>query len=371
MKYIPVNEPLLDGNEIKYLSECIETGWISSEGSYVRCLEEKMAEYVGCSYGVAVCNGTAALDIAVRALDLEVGDEVIMPTFTIISCAAALVKCGIKPVLVDCDSSTWNMDVTQIESKITKKTKAIMVVHIYGIPVDMDPVIEIAKKYNLLIIEDAAEAHGLKYKDKMCGSFGDVSIMSFYPNKHIATGEGGMVLTSNKHYYERCQSLRNLCFKPERRFVHDELGFNYRMSNIQAAVGVAQFEKLEEHLKKKRWIGKMYHDYLKDGQEYTIPVEKTAYADNIYWVFSILINEECPKDAQRVMQELAQLGVGCRPFFYPMHLQPVFDKMGLFRGETYPVSERIAEKGFYIPSGLSLSKEDIEYVVEQVKKVLN
>lgn len=370
MKFIPVNEPLLDGNEKKYLNECIDTGWVSSEGPFVRQLEEGVAAYTGRKYGIAVCNGTAALDVAVAALPLKAGDEVIMPSFTIISCAAALVKRGIRPVLVDSYADTWNMDVSQIEAKITDRTRAIMVVHIYGLPVDMDVVLDIARRYRLLVIEDAAEAHGLRYKGKMCGSFGDISIMSFYPNKHITTGEGGIVLTDQEEYAERSRSLRNLCFKPERRFVHEELGYNYRMSNIQAAVGVAQLEKIEEHLEKKRWIGQKYTELLGNGRIYDIPVSRKKYADNVYWVFGLVIHDDVEIDAAVAMKKLAELGVGCRPFFYPMHLQPVFQKMGLFAGEKYPVAERLAEKGFYVPSGLALDEEKMEYIACQVKKVL-
>lgn len=368
MNYIPVNEPLLDGNEKKYLCECIDTGWISSEGPFVKQLEEGVAQYVGREYGVAVCNGTAALDVAIGALPLEEGDEVIMPAFTIISCAAALVKRGIKPVLIDACSDTWNMDVTKIEDKITSKTKAIMVVHIYGLPVDMDVVLDVAKRHGLLIIEDAAQAHGLKYKGKMCGSFGDISVMSFYPNKHITTGEGGIVLTDNPKYAERSRSLRNLCFKPERRFLHDELGYNYRMSNIQAAVGVAQLEKIEEHLKKKLWIGEKYTLLLNNNECFDIPVTQTTYAHNLYWVFSLVIHDDVNMNAAEAIQELGKRGVGCRPFFYPMNLQPVFNKMGLFKGESYPVAERIAEKGFYVPSGLGLTDTMIENVADIVNK---
>lgn len=368
---ISVNEPLMNGNEKKYLCDCIETGWISSEGSYVKRLEEGVAEYVGRKYGIAVCNGSVALDLAVESLCLSKGDEVIMPAFTIISCAAALVRRGIKPVLVDADAKTWNMDVTQIENKITQKTKAIMVVHIYGLPVDMDAVLEIATKYNLQIIEDAAEAQGLKYNEKMCGSFGDVSIMSFYPNKHITTGEGGMVLTDNKNIADKCYSYRNLCFKTERRFVHDKLGYNYRMSNIQAAIGVAQLEKINEHLELKRKMGLHYTGLLECNEKFDIPVTQTEYAENIYWVFGIVLKDTYDFSAADAMKQLEKYGVGCRPFFYPMHQQPVFQNMGLFQNESYPVAEKLAEKGFYIPSGLTLSDDDMDYVAKYVKKVVS
>lgn len=370
MDFIPVNTPLLDGNEKKYLNECIDSGWISSEGSFVKKLEIGIADYVGRKYGIAVCNGSVALDLTVEALQLQQGDEVIMPSFTIISCAAALVRKGIKPVLVDADPDTWNMDVTQIEEKITDKTKAIMVVHLYGLPVDMDVVMEIADRYHLYIIEDGAEAHGLEYKGRKCGSFGDISAMSFYPNKHITTGEGGMVLVDDKKLKERCDLFRNLCHSPNRRFYHEELGYNYRMSNIQAAVGTAQLEKIEEHLKLKRQLGASYQEKLKNVEGLQLPVEKTGYAENLYWVFGMVLDECVPMDARKIMEKLAQKNVGCRPFFYPMHLQPVFRKMGLFEGESYPVAEKLGERGFYVPSGLAVTEAQREYVAEQLLSIL-
>ena len=371
MNFIPVNEPLLNGNEKKYLNECIDTGWISSEGPFVKKFEESFSKVVNRKYGIAVCNGTAALDIAVNSLDLNNGDEVIMPTFTIISCAAAIVKNGLTPVLVDSDPVTWNMDVEQIEKKITSKTKAIMIVHIYGLPVDVDPILNLAKKYNLKIIEDAAEMHGQYYKDRPCGSFGDISIFSFYPNKHITTGEGGMVVTDDEKLADRCKLLRNLCFKKEKRFVHDELGFNYRMTNLQAAVGLAQLEKLDEHVNKKRRIGKFYTENLKDIDFIQLPLEKNDFSQNIYWVYGIVLKDEYPHDAEFVMKKLAEQGIGSRPFFWPMHEQPVFKKMGLFKNENYPVAQNIARRGFYIPSGLGITDEQMNTVVKKLKKVLN
>jgi len=368
-KFIPVNTPLLDGNEKKYLNECIDSGWISSEGPFVKRFEMAMAEKVDRKFGVAVSSGTAALDVAVASLGLKSGSEVIMPAFTIISCASAIVRAGCVPVLVDADPHTWNMDVTQIEAKITKKTKAIMVVHIYGFSVDMDPVMDLAKRYDLKIVEDAAEAHGLVYKNKPCGSFGDVSIFSFYPNKHVTTGEGGMVVTNDESIYKKCQGYRNLCFKPEKRFVHDELGWNYRMTNMQAALGVAQLEKLDRHVEMKRKMGKIYIELLKNVEGIQIPVERTDFSDNIYWVFGIVLKDEVQIDAETAIKKLAEKGIGTRPFFWPMHEQPVFQKMGLFKNEKYPVAEKIARRGFYVPSGLGLSKDEIERVVEEVKNV--
>lgn len=370
MTFIPVNEPLLNGNEKKYLIECIETGWISSEGPFVSKFEESFSSIVNRKYGIAVCNGSAALDIAVMALGIGKDDEVIMPSFTIISCAAAVIRAGAKPVLVDSDITTWNMNVQQIESKITPSTKAIMVVHIYGLPVDMDPIIQVANKYGLKIIEDAAEMHGQTYKGKPCGSFGDISVFSFYPNKHITTGEGGMIVTNDKSLADKSRSLRNLCFKPEKRFVHDELGQNYRMTNLQAALGVAQLERLNEFIIKKRYIGKKYTELLSDIECITLPLEKIDYADNIYWVYGILLKADAPFDAETAMKKLAEKEVGSRPFFWGMHEQPVFNKMGLFINECYPVAENLARRGFYLPSGLALTDKQIEKSAFALRSIL-
>ena len=368
-EFIPVNEPLLKGNEKKYLMECIETGWISSEGPFIREFEEKFAARMGRKHGIAVCNGTAAIDAAVEALGICEGDEVIMPTFTIISCIAQIVRNGAKPVLVDSDPITWNMDVNKIEEKITSRTKAIMIVHIYGLPVDMQPVLDIAKKYGLNIIEDAAEMHGQTYKDKPCGSFGDISTFSFYPNKHITTGEGGMILTDNDTLAETCRNLRNLYFQPNKRFVHERLGWNLRMTNIQAAIGVAQLEKLDEFIKRKRSIGARYTEMLSDISSFQLPLRNTNYAENIYWVYGIVLNESLNINAEIAMQKLAECGVGTRPFFCPMHLQPVLINKGFFVNESYHVSEQMYKRGFYIPSGLGLTEQQQEQVCIRIKSM--
>lgn len=362
MDFIPVNEPLLDGNEKRYLNECIDTGWISSEGPFIKEFEDRFAASVGRKYGVAVCNGTAALDAAVDALGIGPGDEVILPTFTIISCITQIIRSGATPVLVDSDPVTWNMDIAQIEPKITPKTKAIMVVHIYGLPVDMDPVLEIAAKYGLRVIEDAAEVHGQTYRQKPCGSFGDISTFSFYPNKHITTGEGGMIVTDSAVLADACRSLRNLCFNSKKRFVHERLGWNLRMTNLQAAIGLAQLERLDEFVARKREMGMRYNSLLNNSDRFQRPLPQTSYADNIYWVYGLVLSKDSSSNAEDAMRWLANKQIGCRPFFYPMHLQPVLRDMGLFSGESYPVAEHLAEKGFYIPSGLALKEEQIERV---------
>jgi len=370
MDFIPVNEPLLDGNEKKYLLECIDTGWISSEGPFIKKFEEGVAARTGRNQAVAVCNGTAALDIAIAALELKAGDEVIMPAFTIISCIGEIVRSGAKPVLVDSDPVTWNMDVGQIEGKITPRTKAILVVHIYGLPVEMDPVLELAAKHGLKVVEDAAEMIGQTYKGKPCGSFGDLSTFSFYPNKHITTGEGGMVLADDEGLAGACRSLRNLCFQPPRRFVHERLGWNYRMTNLQAALGAAQLERLDQFVARKRAMGRRYSEALSGLATVQLPLPATNYADNIYWVYGLVLHDDVPYDAIEAMKRLAKLGVGTRPFFYPMNRQPVLQRLGLFQNETYPVAERLGERGFYIPSGLALTEGQMDQVAAKVREAL-
>lgn len=373
---IPVNEPLLNGNEAKYLAQCIETGWISSEGSFVRKLEDGMAAVGGQRYGIAVTNGSAALDLAIAALGVGPGDEVILPTFTIISCAAAITRAGATPVVVDCEPLTWNMDPTQIEDAITQRTKAIMVVHIYGLPVDMDPVMDIAQRHGLRIIEDSAEQIGQVYRagksrtPRMIGSFGDIATFSFYPNKHVTTGEGGMVLASEDALAEKCRNLRNLCFGKKHRFVHEELGWNFRMSNLQAAVGVAQMERLPQTLEKKRRIGAWYDELLADISDLERLPPRTDYAENIHWVYGVVLRDSVPFDAEEAMTSMGSKGIGTRPFFWPMHEQPVFRKMGLFRDVSCPVAERIARRGFYLPSGVALTRHQAEQVAQAVRQLL-
>lgn len=368
--FIPVNQPVLDGNEKAYLIQCIDSGWISSEGPFVADFEAKMASRSGRAFGVAVTNGSSALDLAVMALQLPPGSEVILPAFTIISCAAAIVRAGLVPVLVDAEPRTWNMDLTKIEDKVTRKTKAIMVVHIYGLPTDMQPVMALAEKHGLRIIEDAAEMHGQTCRGEPCGSFGDVSVFSFYPNKHVTTGEGGMVMTDDPMLAERCRSLRNLSHSPARRFVHEELGFNYRLTNLQAALGIAQLERLDQSVARKRKMGRFYDSHFERLPQLERPPARTEYAENIYWVYGMVLSDQVPFDAQEMMARLARLNVGTRPFFWGMHEQPVFSKMGLFAGQRFPVTERIARRGFYVPSGLGISEEQQLRVVAAVREAL-
>jgi perosamine synthetase len=300
---------------------------------------------------------------------------VILPTFTIISCAAAIIRAGATPVVVDCERLTWNMDASQIESRITPRTRAIMVVHIYGLPVDMEPVVDIARRHGLKIIEDSAEQIGQVYWDKsrkarMVGSFGDISTFSFYPNKHITTGEGGMVVTSDDALAERCRDLRNLCFGKSRRFAHEELGWNFRMSNLQAAVGVAQMERLPRTLEKKRTIGRWYGELLANLPVLERLPDRTSYAENIHWVYGVVLADCVPFDAGEAMLRMGAKGIGTRAFFWPMHEQPVFCKMRLFDGISCPVAERIARRGFYVPSGVALSRDQAEQVAQALREIL-
>jgi perosamine synthetase len=368
---IPVNTPLLDGNELQYVTECVKTGWISSEGPFVQRLEDGFAGLVGRKHAVTVSNGTAALQLAVEALSLEAGDEIIIPSFTIISCAAAVARLGLKPVPVDCDLATMNSQASHFEAAITPRTRAIMVVHIYGLPVDMDPVLELAKKHGLFVIEDAAEMIGQTYKGRQCGSFGDVSIFSLYPNKHVTTGEGGIVFCDDRRFLERSTTLRNLAFIPPRRFVHEEFGWNYRMTNLQAAIGVAQLEQLDRNVRLKREIGRLYNENFAGQPGVTLPLPETDYAENIYWVYSLVLDKDFPVDADVVMSELAAAGIGTRPFFWPMHEQPVLRKMFPdYAGIRLPNAEHLARKGFYVPSGLGLDVKKIPEICEKVRCVI-
>jgi perosamine synthetase len=375
---IPVNEPLIGEKEIEYVLDCLRTGWISSSGKYLESFEQSWASYCGMRYGIAVSNGTTALQVAAACIGLQPGDEVILPTFTIISCAQAITYNGGIPVLVDSELRTWCMDVGQLAARITPRTRAIMPVHIYGHPVDMDPVISLAKQHGLLVIEDAAEAHGAEYLSgrdtsdpvwRRCGGLGDISVFSFYANKLVTTGEGGMVLTNDPILAERARSLRNLCFKRERRFYHTELGHNFRLTNLQAAIGLAQIERMPETIAKKRWIGESYTRRLQHIAEIQLPVEE-PWSHQVYWMYGLVLDESTGLDAVEFAQRLLAEGIETRPFFLGMHEQPVYTDMGLFKGEKYPVAERIARQGLYLPSGLTLTEDQLVEVCRAVEKIL-
>jgi perosamine synthetase len=364
---IPVNRPVLDGNESQYLQECISSGWISSEGPFIERFEKSFAKRVDRKFGVAVTSGTAALDIAIETLNLSPGDEVIMPTFTIISCVHQVVRRGAIPVLVDCEFDTWNMDTKQIESRISSRTKAILVVHVYGLPTDMAKVIQIANKYGLQIIEDSAEAHGLRVNGLPCGSFGLASTFSFYPNKLITTGEGGMLVTDDEKINQRARLLRNLYFG-EPRYVHENLGWNYRMTNMQAAIGVAQMERWDEFLQRKIAIGMRYSAQLVGITELQLPLMNTDIAQNVFWVFGVVLKNGMKADEMR--EKLSKQGVSSRAFFCPLHLQPVLQRMGMFSKQHFPVSEWLWQYGLYLPSGVGTTDDEIDQSVAALRACL-
>ncbi len=367
---IPVCEPSLIGNEKKYVMDCLDTNWISSMGEYIPKFEERFSSWCSTKHGVANSNGTTALHLALVALKIGKGDEVIVPTFTMIASCNAVIYSGATPVLVDSEMDTWNMDISKVEAKITKRTKAIMVVHTYGHPVDMDPLKDLAEKYGLYIIEDAAEAHGAEYKGKRCGSLGDIACFSFYSNKIITTGEGGMIVTDDEDLAERARLLRNHAFTPN-RFTHEDLGYNYRMTNVQAAIGLAQMENADKLVQARIDNAARYNHLLKDVDGIIFPPKK-AWARNVYWMYGILL-DGFGMTKEKLMDELYRNGVQTRSFFIPMHKQPVYAQGGPDNypdvSADLPVSEKLGETGLYLPSSSTLSKEDLVRVVEAIKKI--
>jgi len=363
---IPVCEPFLSGKELEYVSDCIRSNWISSQGKYIQEFEQSFARYCGCQYGISTTSGTTALHLALASLGIGTGDEVIIPAFTMIATAFAVAYTGAKPVLVDAEPETWNMDSSQIEARITRRTKAIMPVHIYGHPCDMDPILEIARKHHLWVIEDAAEAHGAEYKGKKAGGIGDVNCFSFYANKIITTGEGGMVVTNNAGIAERARTLKDLAHSREKRFLHTDIAFNYRMTNLQAAIGLAQFEKIDDLVERRRAHAYLYNGLLKDIEGIVLPPER-EWAKNVYWMYGILLEDSFGPSRDELMERLKKQGIDTRAFFIPIHQQSAFQKENLFQGESYPIAEKISQEGLYLPSGSGLSSEQIEYVCQVIK----
>ena len=361
-KKIPVCEPKLDGNELKYVTKCFETSWISSAGENIQKFEEEFAQACGAKYGVSCTSGTAALHLALATLGVGRVDEVIIPTFTMIATANAVTYTGAKPVLVDSEPNTWNINVKKIEEKITHRTKVIMPVHTYGHPADMDKILDIAKKYNLYVVEDAAEAHGSEYQGRKIGSIGDIACFSFYANKIITTGEGGMLTTDNEEMAKIARGLRGHAFSEERHFWHNYIGFNYRMTNLQAAIGLAQMEKFDENVRRRIQNAKLYNSMLKNIKGITLPPQ-TKGVKNVYWMYSILVNDEFDITRDELRKKLAKRGIETRTFFIPIHLQPIY-----FRryNERFPVAEELCGRGMYLPSASTLTKEEIEYVVESI-----
>lgn len=359
MRKIPVYQPELSGNEKKYVNECLDTNWISSKGKFVDLFEKNFSHYIGVEHGIAVANGTLACHLAVMALGIGDGDGIIVPTFTYIASANAVRYTGAVPVFADSLADTWQIDPEDIERKITNKTKAIMVVHLYGHPADMDRIMDIAHRHNLFVIEDCAEAIGSKYKGKYVGSFGDVAAFSFYGNKTMTCGEGGMVLTNDETLWQRAVHLKSQGLAQYRQYWHDIIGYNYRMTNIAAAIGCAQLEQVDDFIRRKRQVVAWYKKYLEGT-----PVEWHQEAENVfhtYWMFSILV----PKAAQRdpLRKALADQGVETRPIFYPIHTMPMYAE----KYQKHPVAEDLGWRGMNLPSWPGLSEDDVKYICDIIR----
>ena len=368
---IHVCEPVIGDEEREYVLDALIKNEISgSFGKYIDLFEKEFSQYCGTKFGITTTSGTTALHLALASMGIRKNDEVILSAFTNIATAYAAVYCGAKPVVVDSEPLTWNMDPNKIEDKITENTKVILPVHIYGHPVDMNSVLNLADKYNLRVVEDCAEAHGAEHLGRKVGGLGDIGCFSFYANKIITTGEGGMIVTNNEEFAEHAKLLRNLAFSKQRRFLHHHIGFNYRMTNIQAAIGLGQMRKIEKIIEKKREIAKLYNLLLNDVEGITLPIEMD-YAKNVYWMYSILVDSrKVCVDRGTLMSELGKRGIETREFFIPMNKQPAFIKMGYFKNENCPVAEGLSEKGLYLPSSINLDEEKIEFIVSTIKNII-
>ena len=366
---IPVSSPYITRKDVNSVNRALKSGWISSDGPEIKKFEENFSLFVDRKYSVAVSSGTAALEIAIKALNIKENDEVLIPNFTIISNALAVIRQQAKPVLIDCNLKDWNIKIEDIEKNISKKTKAIIVTHIYSFPNEMDKILKICKKYNLLIIEDAAEVLGISYKNRMCGSFGDISTFSFYANKQVTTGEGGMLSMNSFKIYEKCKSLRNLCFGKLNRFNHDDVGWNFRMTNMQAALGLSQLKNIKYVIKKKMKIGSYYYKELYKNSNIRMLPPSNAFSKNIYWVVGIVIKKG-KITASMLSKKLARYGIGTRPFFWPMHKQEIFLRRKIFKKQKFPNSEYLAKYGLYLPSSILLKKREIRIICRRLNEIL-
>lgn len=367
LKKIPVFSPVIDQEEITYVNDCLKNHWVS-QGRYIKQFEDEFSRYCGCSYGVATSNGTTALHLAGIAIGLKPSDEVLVSSSTNMASAFSMYYCGAVPVPVDIEKDTWQMDNKLIESKISDKTKAIMVVHLFGHPVDMDPVIEIAKKYNLKIIEDCAEAHGAEYKGKKVGSLGDIACFSFYSNKIITTGEGGMVVTNSPALAEKVRNYGNFCYGKQQKFMHEDIGYNYRLSNISSALGLGQFHRIDKIIENKRYIYERYKKNLSGLHGFHIPVIR-PWAKSVMWMFNAYLSSEFGITRDELMQKLKSRGVETREAFVPINKQKIFLEKGFVKEEDCPVANYIMDNGMYFPSGLNLSDEEIDYVCSSIREI--
>jgi perosamine synthetase len=367
-RFIPVAAPMLVGNEKAYVTDCLESTWISSSGQYVGRFESEFADFCGVKYAVACCNGTAALHLALSALGVGPGDEVIVPTLTFVATANAVVQCGARPVFVDSEAETWNMDPTLIAAKITPRTKGIVVVHLYGHPVDMDPIMSTARRHGLFVVEDAAEAHGAEYKQRKVGSIGDLGTFSFYGNKIITTGEGGMVTTNDSTLATKVRQLKGQGIDANRRYWFPIIGYNYRMTNVAAAIGLAQLEKSQWHIGRRLEVAGWYRDLLRAVPGVTGQGEQ-QWAKHAYWMFTVMLAEPVQLQRDDVISMLLQDGIETRPVFYPIHILPPYAHSS--PGESFPTAERIAERGISLPTWAGLNYDDVSYVCSSLAECLS
>jgi len=366
-RFIPISSPALVGNEKAYVLDCLESTWISSSGQYAERFEAAFAEFCDVKHALSCCNGTVALHLALLALGVGPDDEVIVPTLTFVATANAVTYCGARPVFVDSEPETWNLDPFLLEQLITPRTKGVIVVHLYGHPVDMDPVLALARKHSLFVVEDAAEAHGAEYKGRRVGSIGDIATFSFYGNKIITTGEGGMVTTNDDSLAARVRQLKGQGMDPDRRYWFPMIGYNYRMTNIAAAIGLAQLEKIDWHISRRREIAAQYAHHLRGHPDIKLQPEK-SWACNAYWMNSVVLDGHMRHSRETVMAGLAEIGVETRPFFHPMHTLPMY--LGLAKRQRFPVADWLAAQGFNLPSSATLTEQDVGFVCDELCRIL-
>ena len=367
---IPIASPDLGKEELNLVLDAMKSGWISSQGPYIPRFEDQFAEYHETKFGVATSNGTTALHLALEALDVKKGDEVILPALTFVATANVVRYCNAKPVFVDINPNYWGIDSNSVEEKITPNTKVIIPVHLYGHPCDMDPLVDLAEDNSIYILEDAAEAHGAEYKSRKIGSIGDISAFSFYGNKIITTGEGGMCISNNEDLIEKMRIIRDHGMDPKKKYWHSRIGYNYRMTNIQAAIGVAQLQKLDQFIEKKRQIATWYTQNLIElaNQEFISHQIEEKWAKSVFWMFSILINPKFGKTRDQIINFLKDGNIDSRPFFYPIPHMPPYASLRSSEGITH--SESISEKGLNLPSSTNIKKESIEMICEKLQSYI-
>lgn len=366
MDRISIANPVFNGNEKKYLNECIDTGWISANGRFVSEFEERFAEFCGTKYALTCANGTVSLHLILAAMGIGPGDEVIMPALTYIATANAVRYCGATPVFVDSDEETFNIDVHKIEEKLTSHTKAIMPVHLYGLPADFAPLMELSETYGIPVIEDAAEAHGAQYHGKRVGGFGLAASFSFFGNKVITSGEGGMVTTDDHQMYQRMQLLKGQAVSPQKRYWHIDVGYNYRMTNMQAAVGLGQLENVTWHIAQRERIAGLYQKHLRGLEDYVTMQKVPKGCKSVYWMNNIILKDSVKKSRDDIMREMEQCSIEMRPVFYPVHLMPPY----LDKRISCPTAEKLGARGISLPSHAMLTEEHVVYICDCLKRII-